>query len=61
MDYVTCLRKYEKYKWYKPILEIVIVEIGAALATILCVCLSTLIGYEIDFEGYTKSRIIEEE
>lgn len=37
MDYVTYLRKFEKYKWFKPVLEAVIAGIVWVLATLLCI------------------------
>ena len=43
MDFVTYLRKFENYKWYKPALEAIIVGIVDVLATILCTIIALVI------------------
>lgn len=43
MDYVTYLRKFEGYKWYKPILEAIIAGIVWVVATAICMALALLI------------------
>ncbi len=43
MDYITYLRKFERYKWYKPVLEAIIAGALWVLATLLCTVLGMLI------------------
>ncbi len=43
MDYITYLRKFERYKWFKPILEAIIAGAVWILVTILCTVLAMVI------------------